>query len=72
MTAILREGNEIGFGAWAPQHGGDDYREFDLFCVDFVVAESVSLAKGYIFRFTASGPPRQGIYAHYDIGHECV
>ena len=27
MTAILREGNEIGFGAWAPHHGGEDYRK---------------------------------------------
>lgn len=24
----------------------------------------------YIFRLTAQGPPRDGLYAHYDIGHE--
>lgn len=24
----------------------------------------------YIFRLTAQGPPRSGLYAHYDIGHE--
>jgi serine/threonine/tyrosine protein kinase RAD53 len=27
MTAILREGNELAFGAWAPNHGGEDFRE---------------------------------------------
>lgn len=25
---------------------------------------------GFVFRFTASGPPRDGLWAHYDLSHE--
>ena len=25
---------------------------------------------GFVFRFTASGPPRDGLWAHYDVSHE--
>lgn len=25
---------------------------------------------GFVFRFTASGPPREGLWAHYDLSHE--
>ncbi len=45
----------------------EDYRECDADGFLYLLTRVIT---GYIFRFNASGPPQDGLYAQYDIGNE--
>ena len=72
-TKLLREGNEIAFGAShpQPQNGGiEDYRELLAVCRPIGCNMDLFFFSGFVYRHTAAGQPEEGLYAHYDIGTE--
>jgi serine/threonine/tyrosine protein kinase RAD53 len=71
-TGILREGNEVAFGTCLPQpqNGGlEDYREFILGQAS-TVFQTAHFALGFVYRHTAGGPAKGGLYMYYDMSHE--